>query len=60
VHLIAETERHAGHADLVRELIDGSAGVRADSGGLPTDDSQWWADYRARVEQAARDAGGVS
>ena len=26
VHLIAETERHAGHADLVRELIDGSAG----------------------------------
>jgi uncharacterized damage-inducible protein DinB len=60
VHLIAETERHAGHADLVRELIDGSAGVRADSGGLPTSDSQWWADYRARVEQAARDAGGVS
>ena len=25
VHMIAETERHAGHADLVRELIDSSA-----------------------------------
>jgi uncharacterized damage-inducible protein DinB len=28
VHLIAETDRHAGHADIVRELIDGTAGLR--------------------------------
>ncbi|EST35269.1 DUF664 domain-containing protein [Streptomyces roseochromogenus] len=26
LRLIAETHRHAGHADVVRELIDGSAG----------------------------------
>ncbi len=26
VHTIAETSRHAGHADIVRELIDGTAG----------------------------------
>ncbi len=26
VHMIAETDRHAGHADIVRELIDGAAG----------------------------------
>src|SRR4051794_12230538 len=26
VHVIAETHRHAGHADIVRELVDGSAG----------------------------------
>lgn len=27
VHLTAETQRHAGHADIIRELIDGSAGL---------------------------------
>jgi uncharacterized damage-inducible protein DinB len=57
VHMVAETERHAGHADLVRELIDGSAGVRADNDSLAPGDARWWAEYRARVEQAARDAG---
>ena len=25
VHMTAETQRHAGHADIVRELIDGAA-----------------------------------
>jgi uncharacterized damage-inducible protein DinB len=28
VHLVQETARHAGHADIVRELIDGSVGYR--------------------------------
>ena len=27
VHMIEETARHAGHADILRELIDGSTGV---------------------------------
>jgi Protein of unknown function (DUF664) len=27
VHVTSETQRHAGHADIVRELIDGSAGL---------------------------------
>ena len=26
VHMIAETHRHAGHADILRELIDGDTG----------------------------------
>lgn len=26
VHMIEETARHAGHADLVREMVDGSVG----------------------------------
>jgi len=26
MHLLEETARHAGHADIIRELIDGSAG----------------------------------
>jgi uncharacterized damage-inducible protein DinB len=29
VHMIAETDRHAGQADIVRELIDGAAGLQA-------------------------------
>jgi hypothetical protein len=29
VHMIAETHRHVGHADIVRELIDGSAACQA-------------------------------
>jgi uncharacterized protein DUF664 len=57
VHVIAETERHAGHADIVRELIDGSAGLRAGSSNLPDGDADWWSAYRDRVEQAAKDAG---
>jgi Protein of unknown function (DUF664) len=26
IHLVEETARHAGHADIVRELIDGTTG----------------------------------
>jgi uncharacterized damage-inducible protein DinB len=58
VHLIAETERHAGHADIVRELVDGSAGIRPGSSNLAPGDAAWWASYRDRVEQAARQAAG--
>jgi len=57
IHMIAETERHAGHADIVRELIDGSAGIRAEHSSLPDYDAAWWTAYRDRVEQAAKDAG---
>ena len=42
IHMIAETDRHAGQADLVRELIDGSAGLRADNDNLPPEDAAWW------------------
>jgi uncharacterized damage-inducible protein DinB len=59
IHMIAETHRHAGQADIVRETIDGSAGVRADNDNLPEGDAAWWADYRSRLEAAARSAGGV-
>lgn len=58
VHMIAETERHAGHADIVRETIDGAAGIRPDVSNLPDKDAQWWEQYRAQVEQAAQHAAG--
>lgn len=57
VHMIAETHRHAGHADLVRELVDGSAGMRKDNDNMPPGDSAWWEQYRDRLERAAREAG---
>lgn len=54
VHVVVDTTRHAGHADILREQIDGHTGVAAE-----------WAEsidaaardvHRARVEQAARSA----
>jgi hypothetical protein len=56
VHVIAETHRHAGHADLVRELIDGEVGLRPDNSNLPDGDETWWQDYREQLEQIAREA----
>jgi uncharacterized damage-inducible protein DinB len=56
VHVIAETSRHAGHADVVRELVDGAAGLRNGNDNLPAHDRAWWAAYRERLEQVARAA----
>ena len=58
VHMIAETDRHAGQADIVRELIDGAAGLRADNDNLAPGDAAWWEAYRDRLERVARAAGG--
>lgn len=59
VHVIAENHRHAGHADIVRELIDGRVGLRLDNDNMAPGDEAWWADYRDRLEKVARDAAGV-
>ncbi len=59
VHLCAEVARHAGHADVLRELIDGSAGLRPDNSNLPERSAGEWAAFRARIEAAARQAAGA-
>jgi uncharacterized damage-inducible protein DinB len=56
VHMLAETNRHAGHADIVRELIDGAAGFAADNDNLPEGGQAWWDSYRDQVERVAREA----
>ncbi len=56
VHMSVETSRHAGHADIIRELIDGSAGLRAGDGNVADRGADGWGDHRARVEAAARQA----
>lgn len=45
----AETAQHAGHADIIREMIDGRAGKDHDDAG----DAAWWTRYVERVQQAA-------
>lgn len=53
VHLIAETHRHAGHADIVRELIDGAAGLRDGNHNLAEVDAEWWLTHHARLTEVA-------
>jgi hypothetical protein len=55
--MIAETHRHAGHADIVRELIDGTVGLREGNDNMASGDPAWWESYRDRLEHAAREAG---
>ncbi len=51
VHVIAETNRHAGQLDILRELLDGAAGLRAERTNLP--EGIDWPAHRARLEAAA-------
>jgi uncharacterized damage-inducible protein DinB len=54
VHVLAELNRHAGHADIVRELIDGQVGWRRPGDNVVEGDEAWWAAYRERLESTAR------
>ena len=56
VHVVAEVQRHAGHADILREHLDGSAGLRAGRTNMPDEDTVWWEAYRQTVDDAARAA----
>jgi hypothetical protein len=53
VHVMSETQRHAGHADIVRELIDGSVGMLAGHHNLRLGDST---ERRAFHDQVETDA----
>ena len=48
IRMVDETAHHAGHADIVRELIDGTGG--SDSDVL---DEAGWTKYRQTIQQAA-------
>lgn len=49
VRMVAETAQHAGHADIVRELIDGRPGPDH----AEFDDETWWREYVATIQAAA-------
>jgi uncharacterized damage-inducible protein DinB len=48
VRMVDETAHHAGHADVVRELIDGQGGSDAD-----LMDETAWSEYYQTIQQAA-------
>ena len=58
VHVTAETQRHAGHADIIRESIDGSAGFLSGYDSLRISDPASWKAFHDRIEEAARLADG--
>jgi uncharacterized damage-inducible protein DinB len=57
VRVIADTHRHAGHADIIRELTDGAVGMDKGNDSMPPGDPAWWESHRDRLERAAREAG---
>lgn len=54
VHVLGEANRHAGHADILREGLDGRTGVRAEHERQIDEGAR--AAHFARVERAARSA----
>ena len=56
VHVLTETNRHAGHADILREQLDGAVGTDAGSTALQERDTAFWENHRAKIEQAAKAA----
>jgi Protein of unknown function (DUF664) len=57
VHVLTETNRHAGHADILREQLDGTTGSDARTSVLHARDAGFRANHRAKIERAARKAG---
>ncbi len=53
VHQIAETARHAGQMDVVRESIDGARGMLPAAPNLPGGDERWWTAYVTRLREVA-------
>lgn len=53
VHVATETHRHAGHADILRESIDGEVGMRSEATNVPFSDPERWAEHRATVQAEA-------
>ena len=56
IHVLQETTRHAGHADILREQLDGRTGLRAEY--EQEIDTAARATHRAKIERAAQAATG--
>jgi hypothetical protein len=59
MHVTVDTQRHAGHADIVRELIDGTIGLLPGIDAVPERDEAGWVERRNLVQQAANAAAGT-
>ncbi|MBV2355420.1 DinB family protein [Streptomyces sp. J2-1] len=58
VRVLSDTQRHAGHADILREQLDGSTGYVRGNENMPPGGEEWWQEYREQLEGAARAAQG--
>ncbi|MFJ2179106.1 DinB family protein [Streptomyces anulatus] len=58
VHVLGETVRHAGHADILREGLDGRTGLRAEHEQRIDEEAR--AAYCAKIERAARAAAPIT
>jgi uncharacterized damage-inducible protein DinB len=57
VHVIQETARHAGHADIIREHIDGAAGLLDGVSNMPPEaGAAEWKRHYDKLESLARSA----
>jgi hypothetical protein len=56
VHVLTETHRHAGHADILREQLDGSVGFDREGNSSAPSNADFWESHRASIELAAKDA----
>lgn len=56
IHVTAETQRHAGHADILREHLDGTSGLLAGHDNLHLHDPTVRAAFHRTVDDAARRA----
>jgi hypothetical protein len=56
VHVLSDATRHAGHADILREQLDGAVGVNSQSAALDEHDSVLREARYAEIEQAAKSA----
>jgi len=56
VHVLTETNRHAGHADILREQLDGAVGTEEGSAAQQPFDAAFWENHRTKIEQAAKEA----
>ncbi|WP_218713714.1 DinB family protein [Arthrobacter sp. BF1] len=53
VHMIAESHRHAGHLDIVREQLDGFSGLRPSAPNIPDLTPDQWKEQRLRMKELA-------
>lgn len=53
MHVLGEVQRHAGHADIIREMIDGHVGKQPDDIDLPALNPNEWQERRDRIEHAS-------
>jgi hypothetical protein len=56
VHMLTETHRHAGHADILREQVDGLVGFDEEGLSSAPTSADFWETHRATIEQSAKEA----